>query len=79
MIHSHHARSSIGSPGCAQDSGDLQGSRVEQDVLGAIVAVHENLPATRAAGQRGCDLAGIKLVDEPQHCAAGAQHAGAVA
>src|SRR6266851_732793 len=62
-----------------QDPGDLQGYGVEKDILGAVVPVHEHLPATCGAREGRGHLAGIKLVDPLEHGAAGAQHAAAVA
>jgi hypothetical protein len=57
-----------------QDRRDLQGGRVEKDILGAVVTVHEHL-AVPCGGGEGRDLAGAELVDSPEHGAAGAQHA----
>src|SRR5271170_1410428 len=62
-----------------QDRGDFRGGRVEQDVVGAIIAVHEDVSPARGAGEGGGDLAGVDAVDAPQHGAAGAQHVAAPA
>jgi hypothetical protein len=62
-----------------QDRGDLQGRRVEKDIVGAVVPVHEDLPLTRGVRKGGGDFADVKLVDLPERGAAGAQHAVAAA